>query len=76
MLIIWNLHFGLGVRVVLCICTKLPCAPGGDVGRDEGALVLVGGQGGGSSARELRRHWHPGVKFDTVSQVNQNLMEL
>ena len=53
MLIIWNLHFGLGVRVVLCICTELPCAPGRDIGWDEGALVFVGGYGGGSSAREL-----------------------
>ena len=51
--IVWNLHFGLGVRVVLCICTELPCAPGRDIGWDEGALVFVGGYGGGSSAREL-----------------------
>ena len=57
----FNSHFGFGVRVVLLVGAELPGASGGNVGRDEGALVLVGGRGSG----RFGGYRHPGKEFDS-----------
>ena len=57
-----NSHFGFGVRVVLLIGAELPRASGGDVGRDEGALVLARRRGSGRFGGYC---WHPGTEFDS-----------
>ena len=52
---------------VLLVGAELPGAPGRDVGRDEGALVLAWGGGPGG----FGGYWHPGTNFDSRRLSNE-----
>ena len=53
--------------VVLLVGAELPGAPGRDVRRDEGALVLAWGGGPGG----FGGYWHPGTNFDSRRLSNE-----